>query len=449
MKDRLGSGLVLFLGNEESPMNYQENAYPFRQDSSFLYYWGLDTSGLSAVLDVDEDEEIIFGTDPTLEDTIWTGPQRSLQDKCGDVGVLRSEPIARLVSAVGEAIHQGRKIRFLTPYRDAHRQRLETLTGIRADFVDRYASTELIRAVVDQRSTKSDAEIAQIEAALEISYEMHTLAMRLANPGRFEWEVAGAMEGAARSLGGSIAYPVIFSKRGEILHNHAHANQMTAGDIVVNDSGASAPTHYASDITRTIPISGRFTEQQKEICQIVLDAQTKAIREIRPGVRYKEIHLAVCHSIARGLKDLGLVKGDVVEVVAVGAHALFFPHGLGHMMGLDVHDMENLGEDFVGYGEEVQRSGQFGLGYLRMAKMLQSGFVVTVEPGLYLIPPLIDQWRSEGRFSEYIDYDQVERYKGFGGIRIEDDVVVTEDGCRLLGKPIPKTIDEVEAVASA
>ena len=448
LKQQLGSGVVLFLGNDESPMNYMDNPYPFTQDSSFLYFWGLDAPGLAAVIDVDEDRDVLFGDDPAMADIVWTGPQPLLREKADAVGVATTRPAAALADELAQTIGQGRQVHFLPQYRADNQIKLEALLGLRAASVNRYVSKPLVKAVIAQRSVKTDEEVTEVEAALAVSYEMHTLGMREARPGRYEREVAGAVEGVAISGGGRLAFPVILSKRGEVMHNHSYGNLLEAGDLVVNDAGASSPSHYASDITRTIPVSGTFSERQRAIYQTVLDAQQRAIEAMAPGVSFKDIHLLAARSMTSDLKDLGLMKGDVDEAVAVGAHAIFFPHGLGHQMGLDVHDLEGLGEDLVGYDETVQRSAQFGLCYLRLGKALEPGYVVTVEPGCYFIDPLIDQWQAEGKFDAFINYDAFDAYRGFGGVRIEDDVLVTPDGYRVLGRPIPRTIDEVEAAAA-
>ncbi|MFQ5570081.1 MAG: aminopeptidase P family protein [Rhodothermales bacterium] len=448
LKEQVDSGLILFLGNEESPMNYADNLYRFRQDGSFLYYWGHDTPGMAAIIDVDEGREVLFGHDPTLDDIVWTGPQPSLSEKARRVGVADSLPVEKLPEAVSRVLTQGRTVHFLPPYRSDTFFALERLLGRRSAQIKEQASPVLIDAVIAQREVKEEREIAEIETAVNISGEMHTLAMRCARPGVNEREVAGALEGVALAHGRGVSFPIIFSIHGETLHNHDPSNRMQAGNIAVCDCGATSPLHYAGDITRTIPVGGRFTDRQKDIYSLVLKAQMEAIAAIKAGVRFKDVHLLAATVQAQGLKELGLMKGDVDEAVAAGAHALFFPHGLGHMMGLDVHDMESLGEDRVGYDDDVRRSAQFGLAYLRLGKSLRSGFVLTVEPGLYFIPTLIDQWKAEGKHAEYINYDRVEQYKGFGGIRIEDDVLVLDDGYRVLGKPIPKTVEAVEAEAA-
>ncbi len=444
LQDMLSAGVLLFLGNEESPMNYPANPFPFRQDSTFLYYWGPDFPHLAAVIDLDEDREILFGDDFTVDDIVWMGPQPTIKELGEKVGVMETRPFGELETLVQEALAKGRTVHFLPQYRPENRIQISRLTGIQPDFVNHYVSVPFIKAVVAQRSVKSAEEIQEIEKALEITYQIHTAAMRMTKPGMVEREVAGALEGIALAQGGRLSFPIIFSIHGETLHNHHHENLMKEGDLVVNDCGAESALHYAGDITRTFPVSGKFSERQKAIYQIVLDANLAAIEAIKPGVKYRDIHLLSARVIAEGLKALGLMKGDVEEAVRQGAHALFFPHGLGHMMGLDVHDMENLGEDYVGYDEETQRSDQFGLAYLRLAKALQPGYVLTVEPGIYFIPELIDLWKAENKFREFINYQEVEKYRGFGGIRIEDDVLVTEQGHRVLGKPVPKTIEEVE-----
>lgn len=449
LRQQVGSGAILFLGNDPSPMNYAGNPYPFRQDSSFLYFFGLDGPNLAAVIDVDAGTECVFGDDPTVEEIVWTGPQTPLRERCERCGVVQTAPIAKLGSVLAGAIDQRKPVHFLPLYRPENILKIGRLLGIEPDAIQEQVSESLIRAVVQQRSVKSPEEIEQIEAALDISYAMQTAAMKLARPGRFEREVAGAMQGIAASNGVYFAFQPIFSIHGETLHNPYYENEMKAGDIAVNDSGAESPMRYASDITRTIPIGGRFSQRQREIYAIVLESQERAMAAIAPGVEFREVHRLAAVVLLAGLKELGLVKGDPVEAVQAGAHTLFFQCGVGHMMGLDVHDMEPLGEDYVGYTDTIRRNPAFGWCSLRLAKAVEPGFVVTVEPGIYFIGALIDRWKAERKLEQYIDYDRVETYRDFGGVRIEDDVLVTEDGCRILGKSIPKTIEDVEALASA
>ncbi|MEE9289329.1 MAG: aminopeptidase P family protein [Bacteroidota bacterium] len=448
LKKAIESGLLFFLGNDESPMNYTDNPYHFRQDSSFLYYWGLDNPGLAAIIDIDGDKEMLFGDDLTVEEIVWMGPQPTLRERSLQCGVRETGPSKDLEVTLKAAVREGRAIHFLPQYRSDSILKVQHLLGIHQGPVNDYASKVLTKAVIDQRAVKKREEIEQIEAAIAITYDMQTMAMRESKAGMYEREVAGAMEGIAVSKGGNLAFPIIFSVHGETLHNHFHGNKMKSGDIVVNDSGAESSLHYASDITRTFPVGGRFSERQKDIYRIVLSAQEAGMRSIKPGVKFKDVHILMCKVLASGLRDLGLMRGDLDEAVNEGAHALFFQCGSGHMMGLDVHDMENLGEDLVGYGDGIRRSEQFGLRSLRLAKALQPDFVVTVEPGLYFIPQLIDAWKASKKLAQFVDYQMVEKYRDFGGIRVEDDVLVVDDGYRLLGKIIPKTIEEVEGLSS-
>jgi len=390
----------------------------------------------------------VFGDDLTIDDIIWMGPQPALKDRCEKVGVSQSAPLEKLADTLIEGLRQGRQIHFLPQYRADNLLKIEKLLGLRPDEVQQRVSEKLIKAVVVQRSIKSEEEIRQIETALDISCEMQTTAMKMSKPGVYEMEVAGAMEGIAVSRGSRLSFPPIFSVHGETLHNRCHGNMMKDGDIAVNDSGAESALHYASDITRTIPVSGRFSQKQKEIYAIVLDAQDRAIEAIKPGIEFREVHRLACCILASGLQDLGLMKGDVEAAVQAGAHTLFFQCGLGHMLGLDVHDMEALGEDYVGYTETIKRNPEFGWRSLRLGRAVEPGFVVTVEPGLYFIPELIDRYRTEQKYSQYINYDTVEKYRDFGGVRIEDDVLVTQTGCRILGPKIPKTIPEIESICS-
>ncbi len=448
LKKSLSPGMYIFQGNPESPMNYPDNPFRYRQDSNFIYYFGIDAPNLTAVIDLDNDREIIFGDDLTVDEIIWMGSQPLLQGKCERVGIKECLPTNKLQAFIQTALNKKQPIHFLPQYRAENKLFIAALLNQSVAQIENGLSVEFAKSVIAQRSVKSDLEVSEIEKALDVSYDMHVYAMRHSKPGVIEQEIAGAIEGIALSGGGYVAYPVIFSVDGQTLHNHYHGNTMQAGDIIVNDSGASISSHYASDITRTIPVSGQFSPEQKDMYNIVLEALDSANSMVAPGVRFKDIHLHACKILATGLKDKGLMKGDLDEAIKAGAHALFFQCGTGHMMGLDVHDMEDLGEEYVGYDAETQRSAQFGLRSLRLGKKLQPGFIVTVEPGLYFIPELIDMWRAENKYTEFINYDAVEKYRNFGGIRIEDNLVVTQNGQRILGKPIPKTVAEVEAVCA-
>ncbi len=444
LKKRLGRGLALFVGNEECPMNYPANTYPFRQDSTFLYLFGLNSPGLAAVIDVDENKDILFGDDIGIEDIIWMGHLPKLKDRARDVGVGRTAPRKAFDAYVHKALAAGRTVHYLPPYRALTATVLSELLGIPHKDLKPRASGALIKAVVDQRIVKSREEVREIEKALDVTRDMYLAAMRLAKPGRLEQEISGTMEGIALVRGCRLAFPPIVTINGQILHNHYHGNTLAKGRLLVMDVGAETESGYSCDITRTVPVGGRFNRRQKDVYEIVLAGQETAIRLMKPGVMNKEIHLKTAETMARGLKDLGLMRGDPAEAVAKGAHALFFPHGLGHNMGMDVHDMEDLGENHVGYDDTVKRSDQFGLAYLRMARELRPGYVMTVEPGIYFIPALVEKWRKEKKHREFIAYDKVEKFLDFGGARIEDDVLVTEKGRRVLGPPIPKTPDDIE-----
>ncbi len=446
LKAAVGSGMILIPGNTDVPFNYPANTYHFRQDSDFLYFFGHDIPGLTGVIDVDEHKEYLFGDDVGIDDIIWMGPQEKMADKAVRVGVRNVFPVSKLADIVGKAKQKGRTIHFLPPYRAENKLMLYRLLGIHPDALKGAASEQLIRAVVELRSVKSELEINELEKAAGIGYEMHTTAMKLAVPGAREMEIAGIMEGIALKHGGAVSFPIILSQNGETLHNHDHSQVLQEGRLLLVDAGAEAPSHYCCDYTRTIPVGGRFTPRQRDIYEIVLHANNSAFKRIQPGVTYQEIHLHASTRIAKGLIELGLMKGNCEEAVAAGAHALFFPHGLGHMMGLDVHDMEGLGENFVGYDDKVKRIDQFGTAYLRMGRELQPGFVITNEPGIYFIPALIDLWRKERKFEQFINYDLVETYKGFGGIRLEDNVLVTPDGCTFIGKRAPITPEQIEEI---
>ena len=447
LRDKVGEGLILLPGNVEAPANYPDNTYRFRQDSSFLYFFGLNRPGFVGLIDVESGEEILFADDVDMDDIIWMGPQPSVGQQGARVGVATTRPSAALEPLMQQAVAKRRRIHFLPPYRAENALLLERLTGIRPAVQKAYASVELIKAVVALRSVKGPEEIAEIEDACRIGYEMHTAAMRLCKPGVKEQYIAGVLDGIAASYGCMTSFATILSQNGETLHNHDHSQLLTPGRLMLTDAGAENVNNYCSDFTRTIPVGGRFSSRQRDVYDVVLACHDKTIDEARPGRTYQQVHLEVCKVLAAGLKDLGLMKGDVEEAVAAGAHALFMPHGLGHMMGLDVHDMEDLGQIYVGYDDEVRPIPQFGTASLRMGRRLQEGFVITDEPGCYFIPALIDKWRAERMHTDFLCYDAIERYKDFGGIRLEDDILITATGSRFLGeKRIPITVEEVEAI---
>ena len=444
LRAKLSGGVVLLPGNEFASMNYPANFYHFRQDSDFLYFFGHDHDGHSGIIDVDEDKDILVGDDLTMDSIIWMGNQPLMKDKAAECGTEHTLSMSKLPAYIQDAIAKGRKVHILPPYRGDRWLELEGIFDMPHGKIKQYISEELIKAVVALREIKSAEEIMEIEKAVDIAYIMHTTSMKMAMPGVIEQEIAGTVEGVALAHGRPVSFPVILSQNGQILHNHDHSQVLQEGRMMVTDTGTESEMHYASDITRTVPVGGKFNQRQKDIYEIVLKANMDTIEAIKPGVFYKDIHLLAARTIAQGLKDLGIMKGDVDEAVSQGAHALFFPHGLGHAMGIDVHDMEGLGENYVGYDDEISRSDQFGLAFLRFGKRLKPGYVMTDEPGCYFIPALIDLWKSEGKFTDFINYDKADTYKDFGGVRIEDDILVTEDGYKVLGKPIPKTVAEIE-----
>ncbi len=442
-------GLVLLPGHDDSPMNYADNAYPFRQDSTFLYYAGLAQPGLALLLDLERGDATLFADDADLDHQVWTGALPTAAERAAAAGIEHHAPRAALAGRLQAARSGGRPVHFLPAYRAETRLALAELLAAPPTALDELASAPLVQAVVAQRAVKSPEEIAEMEDALAVTREMHLLALQRSRPGVVEQEVVGAMEALALARGRRMAYPSIFSSRGEILHNHDHSVRLQGGEIIVNDSGSESARGYASDITRVIPVGGRFEGLRAEAYDLVLSAQLQAIAAIRPGVPYRDIHLLACRVLAQGMKDLGFLRGDPAEAVAAGAHALFMPHGVGHMIGLDVHDMEGLGEDHVGYGEGFVRDTRFGFKSLRLARPLREGWVVTVEPGLYINPLLTARWKAERRHEGFIDYAMFERHAGLGGIRIEDDVLVTAQGARVLGPAIPKARAEVESLAAA
>ena len=447
MREKLGNGLIILLGNNEAPCNYPDNTYKFRQDSTFLYFFGINQPGVAGAIDAESGEEYLFGDDVTMDDIIWMGPQPSMKELAAEIGVGNSAPYAKLKELVQKAQKQNRTIHFLPPYRHDTMLCLEDLLGIRVAQLKENCSLAFIKAVVDLRSVKEACEIEEIERACDIGYEMHTTAMRLCKPGVKEQYISGVLDGIASSYGSMVSFATILSQNGETLHNHYHGNFLEVGRMMLTDAGAETNNNYCSDFTRTVPVGGKFNKRQKDVYNIVVACHDRAIDFAHPGTTWKEVHLNVCKVLAQGLKDLGLMKGNVEDAVSSGAHALFMPHGLGHMMGLDVHDMENLGQIYVGYDDETRPSEQFGLASLRMGRRLQEGFVVTDEPGCYFIPALIDKWRAEKMHTDFLNYDAIEAYKDFGGIRLEDDILITKEGSRFLGqKRIPLTVEEVETI---
>ena len=448
LKKLVKSGVIILFGNNESPANFPANGYyPFRQDSSFLYYFGLQRDGLVGVIDIDNDTETLVGDDIDIDDIVWYGSVNSVSNMAESCGVRNSAPMKQLQVICNNALRDKRQVHFLPPYRHDTMIQIFDLLGIHPNQQREQASLELINAVVKQRSTKSQLEIEEIERACAVGYKMHTTAMRLTKPGVTEKFVGGQVDGIANSYGSMTSFPTIFTQHGEIMHGNPSMAVLESGRLALCDCGAETMEHYCSDNTRTFPVNGKFTQRQLEIYSIVVDCHDLALSLAKPGVKYSDVHLGVCRLMTDRLKELGLMKGDTEAAVRAGAHAMFLPHGLGHMMGMDVHDMEGLGQIHVGFDEETRPNlEQFGTNCLRMGRKLEEGFVITDEPGIYFIPALIDEWRAKGLHTDFINYEKLETYKDFGGIRIEDDLLITKDGCRFLGEERipyhPKDVEE-------
>ena len=450
LKKLVQSGIVLIFGNNESPCNFPNNGYyPFRQDSSFLYYFGVQRDGLVGVIDIDNDTETLIGDDIDIDDIVWYGSVDSVQEMASQVGVTHSAPMKQLKTLCHEAMRQKRKLHFLPPYRHALKLQLFALLGIPPNQQKDAASMPLIRAVIKMRSVKEDQEVEELERAAEIGYRMHTTAMKLVRPGVTEKFVGGQVSGIAHSYGAMVSFPTIFSQHGEIMHGNPSMALLEEGRLALCDAGAETINNYCSDNTRTMPVGGKFTQRQLEIYSIVEACHDHALELSKPGVKYYDVHMGVCRMMTDRLKELGLMRGDTEEALQAGAHAMFLPHGLGHMMGMDVHDMESLDQRYVGYDEEIQPSTQFGTSALRMGRRLEKGLVVTDEPGIYFIPALIDSWKACGHCKDFLNFDLLESYKDFGGIRLEDDILITDDGCRIIGKQVipyhPKDVEDYMA----
>lgn len=444
LRRSVGSGLILLIGNDESPMNYFDNAYHFHQDSTFRYFAGLNFPFLAALLDCDTGEDTIFGNDLTVEDFVWMGPQPTIATRAAAYGIEKSGTLKQLVELLDRATSLNRKIHFLPPYRPENKIKLFEWLGILPAEAKQESSTELVLAVVNQRNYKSPEEIREITRAADITVDMHTTAMRMARPGVTEAEIAAAVNHVAEAAGARMAFPIIATVNGQTLHNHYHGNILKSGQMFLLDAGAEVESGYSADLSSTMPVDNHFTALQRDIYNITLMSHNRAIEMLKPGIPFREVYLESARVIVRGLKDMGLMRGDTDNAVESGAHALFFPCGLGHMMGMDVHDMEDLGEVYVGWDGEPKPT-QFGIKSLRLGRKLEPGFVITIEPGIYFIPELIDQWRGKGHNRDFINFDKVDRMRDFGGIRNEEDFLITDEGYRLLGKPKPKSIEEVEA----
>lgn len=445
LKKLVGSGLIVLFGNNDSPANYPSNTYKFRQDSSFLYYFGLHRNGLVGVIDVDNDREYLVGDEIDIEGIVWYGSVTSVAEMAEMTGVARTAAMRELPAIVESAKAQGEEVHFLPPYRFDNQIQIMDLLGIHPSQQKAAASLKLIAAVVKMRTTKTEEEIAELERAAEIGYEMHTTAMRLCRPGVTEQYIGGMVDGIANAYGCMVSFQTIATQHGEVMHGNPSPAKLEAGRLMLVDAGAETNENYCSDNTRTTPVSGVFTQKQKDIYNIVVECHDHVLEVAKPGVKWWDVHFAVCRIITERLQQLGLMKGDVEESLKAGAHAMFLPHGLGHSMGMDVHDMEGLGQVYVGFDNEVRPSTQFGTNALRFGRRLQKGFVVTDEPGIYFIPALIDDWKKNGTNAQFLNFDKIDEYRDFGGIRIEDDVLITDEGCRFIGsKRIPYHVEDVE-----
>ena len=443
LKKTVGSGLLLFLGNDECGMNYEDNTYDYRQDSTFLYYFGLSYAGLSAVINIDDDSTIIFGDEISIDHIVWMGTQPTLKEKSEMIGVQNVMPYKQIQDYLKIAIGKGQQVHFLPPYRAEHKLKLSEWLSLPVSLLK--PSVDFIKAVVNMRNYKSAEEILEIEKACDITADMHIAAMKAVQVGMKEYEIAAKVAEAAFAAGGKLAFPIIATVNGQILHNHYHGNTIKEGDMFLVDAGAETEMGYAGDMSSTVPAGKKFSSRQKDVYDIQVASHLAAVEALRPGVYFRDVYNLSSKIICEGLKSLGLMKGNSDDAVSLGAHAMFFQCGLGHMMGMDVHDMENLGEVWVGYDGEP-KSTQFGRKSLRLSRKLEPGFVLTIEPGVYFIPELIDLWKADKKFAEFINYDKLEEYRTFGGIRNEEDFLITETGSRLLGKKIPLTTDEVEAL---
>ena len=444
LKKSLGSGVYLFLGNDELAMNYADNNFRYRQDSTFLYYFGLSFAGLSAIIDVDKDKEIIFGDELTIDDIVWMGIQPTLHEKSEMVGIAKNLPAAELANYLARVKSEGREINYLPPYRPEHKLRLMDLLGLM--LAQQKASGKFMAAIANQRIYKTQEELDEIHKACNVTADMHIAAMKVLRPGMKEYEVVAAMNEVVARHNYELSFSTIATITGQTLHNHYHGNTTKAGDLFLIDAGAETEMGYAGDMSSTIPVAKTFTSRQKAVYDIQNRMHLEAVKALRPGIRFEEVYDLTARIMFEDLKALGLTKGNTDDAVREGAHAMFYPHGLGHMMGLDVHDMENFGEELIGYAGG-KKSTQFGRKSLRLARELEPGFVLTIEPGIYFIPELMDKWRAEKKFMDFLNYDVLETYKDFGGIRNEEDYVITKDGSQRMGmKHVPLTTDEVEAM---
>ena len=448
---RIGGGLILIPGNGEASYNYPNNTYHFRQDGTFLYYFGLNLPQFFGVIDAATGEATLFGDDVTVDDIIWMGPQPTVVELGAQVGVASTMPTSALAQFVATAVASGQKVHYLPPYRGKTTLQLCSLLGLTPEQLMKGMSVDLMFAVAQMRETKSAEEIEALERAFHIGYNMHTTAMKMCRAGVVEREIAGAIEGIALGQGAGISFTSIVSQHGETLHNHNYNGTLENGRLLLVDAGAESVENYCSDHTRTYPVSGKFTDKQRDIYNIVLAAHQLSPQNMRTGAMYMEdVHRKALIILAEGLRGVGLINGSAEDAVAAGAMYLFMPHGLSHGMGIDVHDCEAMGERSYDFSAIAERAAESATCIHRATWRLRAGTVMSNEPGIYFIPALIDKSRAEGLYKGIVNYDKLDSYRDFGGIRIEDDIIVTDNGGRVIGgdKKIPVTVEELEAFLS-
>ena len=446
LKKLVKDGLIIIMGNSESPMSYKANAYEFVQDSTFLYYFGLNSPDLIGVIDIDNNNEFILGKEFTIDDIIWMGQQKTFKEQALEVGIQNFIEREEIFNIIKKAKENNQKIHFTNQYRDSNIIQLSEILDISLKDIEEKFSELLVESIIKMRSIKEDREIKEIEKAVNITRKMHLAAMKNVKADMKAYELVAILESEAKKHNATMSFHTIGTVEGQVLHNHLHQNRFKDGDLVLLDCGARLENGYCGDMTTVFPVSKKFSKDQKMFYNLLIKMFEKAEEVTKPGITNKEVHLEVCKVLAKGMVDLGLMNGDIDDIVSSGAHALFFPHGLGHMLGLDVHDMENFGENRVGYDSEIKRDTQFGLKSLRLGKKLEPGFVLTIEPGIYFIPELIKKWKTQELHKDFINYAQVERYLDFGGMRYEGDFIITDSGNRRLGKKMPKIYEEVEDI---
>ena len=438
LRQRMGSGKLFLMGNEESSMNYKDNCYRFVQDSTFLYYFGINQPGLYAMIDAEGGEDIIFGNELSIDDIIWTGPLPTLKERAESVGVLKVRPPHEIKNQIDKSTL------FLPPYRPEHRFKINEIFDVPFEQIDEKISLDLLLMISEQRSIKSEEEINQMHEACTFSGEAHKALMRSATSEMYEHQLVGIFEKVGMDRNVHTGYPTICSINGQVLHNHHYHNKLKKGRLVLVDGGLNSSGGYAGDLTRTFPVDVAFTSRQKDIYNVVYEGFMHAVDIGKPGMLFRDLHLQTAVRLTEGMIALGIMKGNAEDAVADGAHTLFFPHGLGHLIGLDVHDLENFGEEHIGYLPDLQKSKEFGLKSLRLGKAMKEGYTVTIEPGIYFIPELMAKKKADGLHSDFINYEKVAQYSDFGGIRLEDNFVMRSSGFEKLGNYLARSIEEIE-----